>query len=69
MANEFLAVTDGTFTLSETKNKNQFYFYRNDGEVLSDIDGEPMDLYHVFYLGYFLSIFINILIIYIIIIQ
>ena len=48
MANEFLAVSDGTFTLSETENKNQFYFYRNDGEVLTDIDREPMDLYHAY---------------------
>ena len=46
MANEFLAVSDGTYTLSETENKNQFYFYRNDGAVLTDIDMEPMDLYH-----------------------
>ena len=48
MANEFRAVSDGTFTLQETKNKNQFYFYRNDGEVLADIDREPMDLYHAY---------------------
>ena len=48
MANEFLAVSDGTFTLSETENKNQFYFYRNDGEVLTDIDREPMDLYQAY---------------------
>ena len=46
MANEFLAVSDGTFTLSETENKNQFYFYRNDRGVLTDIDREPIDLYH-----------------------
>ena len=45
MANEFFAVSDGTFTLLETKKKNQFYFYRNDGEVLIGIDNEPMDLY------------------------
>lgn len=38
MANEFLAVTDGTFTLSETENKKQFYFYRNDKKVLTNID-------------------------------
>ena len=25
--------------------ENQFYFYRNDGNVLTDIDREPMDLY------------------------
>ncbi len=48
MANEFLAISDGTFTLSETENKNQFYFYRNDGEVLSNIGREPMDLYHAY---------------------
>ncbi len=48
MANDFLAISDGTFTLSETENKNQFYFYRNDGEVLTDIDREPMDLYHAY---------------------
>lgn len=49
MANEFRAVSDGTFTLQETKNKNQFYFYRNDGEVLADIDREPMDLKRLFH--------------------
>ena len=48
MANEFITVSDGTFTLQETENKNQFYFYRNDGEVLADIDSEPMDLYHAY---------------------
>ncbi len=48
MTNEFLAVSDGTYTLSETENKNQFYFYRNDGAVLTDIDREPMDLYQAY---------------------
>ena len=48
MANEFLAISDGTFTLSETENKNQFYFYRNDGNVLTDIDREPINLYHAY---------------------
>lgn len=48
MANEFLAVTDGIFTLSETEKKNQFYFYRNDGGVLIGIDNEPMDLYQTY---------------------
>lgn len=48
MANEFLTVSDGTFTLSETQNKNQFYFYRNDRGVLTDIDREPIDLYHAY---------------------
>lgn len=48
MANEFLKVSDGTFTLSETENKNQLYFYRNDGEILTDIDRQPMDLYQAY---------------------
>lgn len=48
MANEFLEVSDGTYTLLETENKNQFYFYRNDGAVLTDIDREPMDLYRAY---------------------
>ena len=39
---------DETFTLSESENKTQFYFYRNDGEVLTDIDREPMDLYNAY---------------------
>lgn len=48
MANEFLAISNGTFTLAETENKNQFYFYRNDGGLLNDIDREPMDMYHAY---------------------
>lgn len=48
MANEILKVSDGTFTLTETEVKNQFYFYRNDGEVLKDIDREPMELYRAY---------------------
>lgn len=48
MANEFLEVSDGTFILSETEVKNQLYFYRNDGEVLTDIDTELMDLYQAY---------------------
>ena len=48
MANEFLAVSDGIFTLSETEVENQFYFYRNDGKTLADIDREPIDLYNTY---------------------
>ena len=48
MANEFRAVSDGTFTLQETEKKNQFYFYRNDGGVLADIGRKPMDLYQAY---------------------
>ena len=43
--NEFKAVSDGTFILSESKNENQYYFYRKDGKVLTDIDREPMEFY------------------------
>ena len=48
MANGFMAVSDGTYTLQETENENQFYFYRNDRGVLTDIDREPMNLYQAF---------------------
>lgn len=48
MKKEFLTISDGTFVLSETENENQFLFYRNDVEVLSDIDGEPVKLYHAY---------------------
>ena len=48
MENGVLTVTDGTFTLAETENKNQFYFYRNDGNVLTGVDREPMDLYQTY---------------------
>ena len=55
MATEVLTVSDGTFTLSETKNKNQFYFYRNDGNVLTVIKREPIDLYQ----GYLMQKMMN----------
>lgn len=45
MAKDLKAVSDGTFIFSETENENQFYFYRKDGEVLTDIDSEPMEFY------------------------
>ena len=48
MSKEYLAVTDGTYTLTETDVSNQFYFYRNDGGVLGEIDHEPIDLYHAY---------------------
>lgn len=49
MANEFLAISDGTFILSETENKNQFYFYRKDEKVLADIDEKKlMELYRAY---------------------
>ena len=45
---ELYGISDGTYTLQETDNKNQFLFYRNDGGVLTDIDHEPLDLYHAY---------------------
>ena len=45
MANNFLAVSDETYTLSESEDKNVFYFYRNDEGVLSDVGRKPMDLF------------------------
>ncbi len=45
MSKEYLTISDGTFTLSESENENKFYFYRNDRGVLTDIDREYMDLY------------------------
>lgn len=48
MASEFLTISDGTFTLSETEIKDQFYFYRNDRKVLTDIEDEPMALYQAY---------------------
>ena len=50
MGRKYLSVTDGTFSLSETDVKNQFYFYRNDGGTI-DVDvlsKEPMDLYQAY---------------------
>lgn len=50
MGRTYLSVTDGTFTMSETDVKNQFYFYRNDGGTL-DVDGlsrEPIELFQSF---------------------
>lgn len=48
MSKEYLAVSDGTYTLTETDAPNQFYFYRNDDGVLGEVDHEPMDLYHAY---------------------
>ena len=46
MEKEFLVISDGTFSFTETENPNQFYFYRNDGKSLEDIEHEPMEFYH-----------------------
>ena len=48
MAEEFLTLSDGTYTLSESSDKKVFYFYRNDGKELGDVGRKPMDLYQVY---------------------
>ena len=48
MGIEFFTVSDGTYTLVETENRNQFYFYRNDKEVLTEVYNEPLDLYQAY---------------------
>lgn len=52
MANEFLTITDGEFSLQESDVKNQFYFFRNDEKVLEEADyDKPME----FYQGYLIE--------------
>ena len=46
MAEKFNAITDETYVFIEGDKPNQFFFYRKDGEVLGDIEHEPMDFYH-----------------------
>ena len=41
-------ITDGIFTLQESENKNEFFFFRNDGNVLEGIDREPTDFYSAY---------------------
>lgn len=42
-------LSDGIFTLLESEVPRQFYFYRNDGEVLDDADySEAMKLYQAY---------------------
>ena len=45
MSNELKAMTDGTFTFSESEDPNVFFFYRNDGEVIGNVGRIPMDFY------------------------
>lgn len=48
MSKDLYALSDGTFTLVETQNKNQFLFHRNDGDVLGDVGRIPMDFYQTY---------------------
>lgn len=43
-----ISVTDGTYVLSESEEKNVMYFYRKDGKSLTDKDMDPMDFYHFY---------------------
>jgi hypothetical protein len=45
MSKELKALSNGEFTLTETEVENQFYFYRNDGGVLGEVDRLPMEFY------------------------
>lgn len=42
---ELKAFTDGEYVFSETEEANQFYFYRQDGQVLGEVGRIPMDMY------------------------
>lgn len=42
---EIQAFVFGEYVFSETDNANQFYFYRNDGQVLGEVNGIPMFMY------------------------
>ena len=55
MKKGYFTVSDGTFSLSETDVKNQFYFYRNDGGELTENGHEPMDLYQVYIMHQMMS--------------
>jgi hypothetical protein len=46
--NKFRFVSDGFFTLQETKDEKEFFFYRNDGDFLGNIDKELIQLYQAF---------------------
>jgi hypothetical protein len=42
---DLLAFSDGTYVFQESEDENQFFFFRKDGEVIGEIDREPMDMY------------------------
>lgn len=45
MTKELQKLTDDTFTFSETEEENQFYFFRNDHELLGDVGSAPIVLF------------------------
>ena len=52
MTNEFLKVTDGVFTLTETEKENQFKIYRNDGKKIRNSDE---NVAHMLYQKYLIN--------------
>lgn len=45
MSKEVTVVTNGTYTLEETKVENQFHYFRNDHGVLEEIGTLPIEMY------------------------
>lgn len=45
MSKELQKLTDDTYTFSETEEENQFYFFRNDHELLGDVGSAPIVLF------------------------
>lgn len=45
MSKEVTVVTNGTYTLEETENANQFHFFWNDHGVLEDVGTLPIEMY------------------------
>lgn len=45
MSKERMAFSDGEYTFAESEVKNQFFFFRNDGEVLGGVGNIPMEFY------------------------
>ena len=45
MSKQVTVVTDGTYTLEETKVENQFHFFRNDFKVLGNVGTLPIEMF------------------------
>ena len=45
---EFLTISDGTYTFTESKDEKAFYLYRNDGEKLDDLGNIPVEFYQAY---------------------
>lgn len=42
---ELKTLSDGEYVFAETKIKNQYHFYREDGQKLGEVGNIPMDMY------------------------